>query len=187
VALKDASSARKGKAVEQLVAAMCVLATGGELNALTALVDDEGVDIGFKRKNGTRVLDVQVKARFSDADGSKALREKGRFDGDVRLETFKPREDLYMLYLAIDGPAAEIEHAWLVPSTLLAEEGIVVNKRGKEHVRIAASAKADTDDKWRPYRYTREEFPQKLLEVVAGLEPEEIPDEEVVPDDDEDE
>ena len=55
---KKLSTQRKGKATEQLVAAICVLATGGELNALTALVDDEGVDLGFKRRNGTRVLDV---------------------------------------------------------------------------------------------------------------------------------
>jgi hypothetical protein len=50
---KHTRSARKGKAVEHLIAATCVLATAGELNALTALVDDEGVDIGFKRRDGT--------------------------------------------------------------------------------------------------------------------------------------
>lgn len=149
MALKDSSSARKGKAVEQLVAATCVLATGGELNALTALVDDEGVDIGFKRRNGTRVLDVQVKARFSDADGSKALHEQGRFSSDVRLETFKPREDLYILYLAINGPKAEIEWAWLVPSLAFADEAVTVNKPNGQHLRIVASAKEGTDDKWK--------------------------------------
>lgn len=180
VPTKNASSARKGKAVEQLVAATCVLATGGELNALTALVDDEGVDIGFKRRNGTRVLDVQVKARFSDEDGSKALYEDGRFSSDVRQETFRPRDDLYMLYLAINGAKAEIEHAWLVPSKVLASEGVIVTKQGKEHVRIVASAKPDTDDKWRPYRHSSSEFPGKLLTVVAGLEPE-TPDEAAIP------
>jgi hypothetical protein len=111
---KNASSARKGKAVEQLVAAICVLATAGELNALTALVDDEGVDVGFKRRNGTRTLDVQVKARFTDEDGSKALREQGAFSSDVRQETFRERGDLYMLYLAVNGARAQIEQAWLV-------------------------------------------------------------------------
>jgi hypothetical protein len=180
MATKNASSARKGKAVEQLVAATCVLATGGELNALTALVDDEGVDVGFKRRNGTRVLDVQIKARFSDQDGSKALREEGIFSSDVREETFRPREDLFMLYLAINGARADIEHAWLVPSQTLAAEGIRVSKQGKGHLRIAASAKPDTEDKWRDFRHTREEFPQKLLEVVAQLEPE-TPDEEAEP------
>lgn len=144
---KNASSARKGKAVEQLVAAVCVLATAGELNALTALVDDEGVDVGFKRRNGTRTLDVQVKARFTDEDGSKALREQGAFSSDVRQETFRERDDLYMLYLAVNGSRAEIEKAWLVPSTVLAAEAIVVTKQGKEHLRFSGSAKSDTEDK----------------------------------------
>lgn len=99
---KNAASARKGKAVEHLVAAFCVLATEGELNALTALVDDEGVDLGLKRRNGTRTLDVQVKARFSDEDGSAQLR-RGRFIANVRLETFRPRDDLYILYVAVNG------------------------------------------------------------------------------------
>jgi hypothetical protein len=40
---KHAASARKGKAVEHLTAASCILASGGELNASTSLVDDEGV------------------------------------------------------------------------------------------------------------------------------------------------
>jgi len=34
---KHAGASRKGEAAEQLVAAISVLATGGELNALTAL------------------------------------------------------------------------------------------------------------------------------------------------------
>jgi len=54
---------------------MCVLATGGELNALTALVDDEGVDLTLKRRTGTRTLDVQTKSRFCDERGSQALRQ----------------------------------------------------------------------------------------------------------------
>jgi hypothetical protein len=113
---KNASSARKGKAVEHLVAAICVLASRGELNTLTALVDDEGVDLSFKRRNGTQTLDVQVKSRFTDELGSRALREEGRFSADVRAETFRPRPDLFMLYLAVDADRAEIEAAWLVPS-----------------------------------------------------------------------
>jgi hypothetical protein len=74
------------------------LATGGELNALTALVDDEGVDLTFKRRDGTRTLDVQVKARFSDRAGSKAIRRLGCFMADVYEVSFRPRKDLYMLY-----------------------------------------------------------------------------------------
>jgi hypothetical protein len=119
---ESAGSARKGKATEALIAAMCVLASGGELNALTALVDDEGVDLGLKRRNGTRTLDVQVKSGFIDE--RKSLREKGTFIADVRCETFKPRDDLYMLYVVIDGSRAEVIRTWLVPSEVLDARGI---------------------------------------------------------------
>jgi hypothetical protein len=168
---KNVGSARKGKAVEQLVASIAVLATGGELNALTALVDDEGVDLSFKRRNGTRTHDVQVKARFSDAGGSRALREKGNFGSDVREETFRPRPDLWMLYVAVDGANGSIDWVWLVPSEALDAEGIRIQARGKNLVRFAASAKDATEDKWRMYRYGPNEWPGQLLEVVAQLEP----------------
>ena len=42
---KSPSAGRMGKAVEYLVAASCILATRGELNVSTSLVDDEGVDL----------------------------------------------------------------------------------------------------------------------------------------------
>lgn len=63
---------------------------------------------------------------------------------------------------------------------MLDAEGIMLTKQGKEHLRIAASAKEDTDDKWLQFRYSRADFPQRLLDVVAGLEPE-TPDEDAVP------
>jgi hypothetical protein len=69
---KNASSARKGDAVEQLVAATCVLATGRELDALTELVGDERVDVVFKRRNRTRLLDVQVTSSPPTGQGARA-------------------------------------------------------------------------------------------------------------------
>jgi hypothetical protein len=170
---KNESSARKGKATEHLVAAIAVLATGGELNALTALVDDEGVDVTFKRRNGSRTLDVQVKARFSDEEGSASLRNKGMFLADARLETFRPREDLYMLYVAVNGAAAEVEWVWLVPSEDFANGGFEVRPEGKRALlRFQASAKEGTQDKWSEYRMHRSEFPTRLLGILTELEPE---------------
>jgi hypothetical protein len=159
---KHSGSMRKGKATEQLIAAVCVLATGGELNALTALVDDEGVDLTFKRRNGTRTLDVQVKARFSDEEGSKPLRERGSFMADVHEVTFRPRDDLYMLYVVIHGSRADIETAWLVPSEVFDAEAFRVNIHGRPHVRFQASVKPDSKDKWVAYRYSREALPKKF-------------------------
>src|SRR4051794_13500122 len=92
---------RKGKATEALIASMCVLSSGGELNPLTALVDDEGVDLGLWRRGGRRVLSVQIKSRFSDPDGCQILRTHGQYMADVRLETFTPRPDLHMLFVVM--------------------------------------------------------------------------------------
>jgi uncharacterized protein GlcG (DUF336 family) len=46
--------------VEHLVAASCILASGAMLNVSTTLVDDEGVDLVFHRREGTATLAVQV-------------------------------------------------------------------------------------------------------------------------------
>jgi len=50
---KSADAGRMGKAAEHLVAAFCILATRGELNVSTSLVDDERVDLVFHRRNFT--------------------------------------------------------------------------------------------------------------------------------------
>jgi len=169
---KHTASARKGKAVEHLLAATCVLATGGELNALTALVDDEGVDLGFKRRNGTRVLDLQVKSRFSDEEGSKKLRDEGTFISDVREETFRPRDDLLMLFVAVDGRVARIDTVWLVPSPVFDETAFRVTVKGKRLIRFQASVKAASQDKWRKFRFEPQDVPKALLDRAVELEPE---------------
>jgi hypothetical protein len=156
---ENKGSARKGRAIESLVAASCILATGGELNALTALVDDEGVDITFKRRDGDRTLDVQVKSRFYD--GSKVLRKKGRFIADIRKATFRPRKDFFILYVAVDATEVDMGPVWLVPSMVLAKKGLKINpkKTGKQ-LRFDASVKATSKDRWTPYRMNKAQFPQ---------------------------
>ena len=69
-----------GKAVEHLVASSCILASRARLNVSTSLVDDEGVDLVFHRRDGTATLAVQVKARTTD---TKVVRG-GRFLALVR-------------------------------------------------------------------------------------------------------
>jgi hypothetical protein len=168
---ENKGSARKGRAIESLVAASCILATGGELNALTALVDDEGVDITFKRRDGNRTLDVQVKSRFYD--GSKALRKKGRFIADIRKATFRPRKDLFILYVAVDSIDVDMGPVWLVPSKVLEKQGIKIHpkKTGKQ-LRFDASVKPTSKDKWTPYRMSKAQFPQAILKAITDLESE---------------
>jgi hypothetical protein len=165
---RNADSARKGKAVEHLVAAMCVLASGAELNALTALVDDEGVDLSLKRRDGTRTLDVQVKSGFVDERAN--LRDKGIFIADVRRETFRPRDDLYMLYVVVHGRRAEIQRAWLVPSNELEARGFKVAPGGRSLQRFQASNKQGTEDRWRAFRLEPDEIVPALVTVVRRLD-----------------
>jgi hypothetical protein len=168
---KNRGSARKGRAVESLVAASCILATAGELNALTALVDDEGVDITFKRRNGTKTLDVQVKSRFSDETGSKVLREHGRFIADAREATFRAREDLFMLFVVVDALRVEIGPVWLIPSVEFEKLGQRINPKSTgRQVRINASAKSTSADKWSPYRMDKTELPGKLLAILKEID-----------------
>ncbi|MEN3616041.1 hypothetical protein AAH979_42035 [Plantactinospora sp. ZYX-F-223] len=78
----------------------------------TSLVDDEGVDLVFHRRGSTATLAVQVKARMSD---SKRIQSEG-FVAFVRSQTFVARDDLDMLFVAIDVVHGIVMKAWLVPS-----------------------------------------------------------------------
>ncbi len=93
------------------------------------------------------------------------------FTSDVREVTFTARDDLYLLYLAVNGAEATLERAWLVPSAVLDEHAIRVKIKGQTLLRFSASAKEDTQDKWRRYRLERAALPHAILEAVAALEP----------------
>jgi hypothetical protein len=125
---------------------------------------------------------VQVKSRFSDEDGSKKLREEGTFVSDVREETFRPRADLYVLFVAVDGSRAKIQTAWLIPSLVFNEAAFRVTVNGKQLVRFQASVKEASQDKWSELRLDPQDLPAALLQCVADLEPE-VPE---VEDEDED-
>lgn len=152
-----------GKAAEHLVAAFCILASRGELNVSMSLVDDEGVDLVFHRRNSPVTLAVQVKARMSD---SKRVRAEG-FVAFVRSQTFTPRRDLDMLFVAIDIVRGVVMKAWLVPSQHYAEVVGTPNKRGRH--RFAASMKEATSDRWRTYRLEPEELPGAILRRLASI------------------
>jgi len=163
VLLDNRDSARKGKAVEHLVAATCILASGFELNVSTSLIDDEGVDLVFHRREHSRTLAVQVKSRSTD--GSQ-LQRRGRFVATVRRSTFRPRADLHMLFVVIDTAQGLFGPVWLVPSDELASRARVDSR---DRYRFVASIKPGTRDQWRPYRHSRAELPGRILEILATL------------------
>jgi hypothetical protein len=165
---ENAGSARKGKATEQLIAAMCVLASGGELNALTALVDDEGVDLGLKRRDGTRTLDFQVKSGFEDERATFATRASSSPTCAAR------RSDLAMTSTCSTSSSTAAVQTWSgvgwCRAANLRPEGFEVRPRGRVMVRFQASAKPGSTDKWRKRRLERDQLVPALVELVRGLD-----------------
>jgi hypothetical protein len=162
---KSPSAARMGKAAELLVAASAILATRGELNVSTSLVDDDRVDLVFHRRGHTATLAVQVKARMSDG---KLVQEEDRVQANVRDATFRPRRDLDMLFVVIDPAEGRIVTAWLVPSPTFAE--LVPTPNGKGRRVFSASSKRDAADRWRRYRVAAAELPVRVLARLAELD-----------------
>jgi hypothetical protein len=161
---KSSSAGRMGKAAEYLVAAVCILATRGELNVSTSLVDDEGVDLVFNRRGSSATLAVQVKARMSDSK----LVADGTVMGFVRSQTFRPRPDLDLLFIAVDIAEGRIMSAWLIPSTLFDEQAGKPTRLGRR--RFSASLKPDARDKWASFRLTPSELARRILERLTELD-----------------
>ncbi len=160
---KSPSAGRLGKAVEYLVAASCILATRGELNVSTSLVDDEGVDLVFHRRDSSATLAVQVKARMSDS----VRVTSGGLVAFVRSQTFRPRRDLDMLFVAVDIARGALMQAWLVPSESFADLATGPNKQGR--YRFGASLKPGSQDKWSAFRLAPEELAPRILSRLEEL------------------
>lgn len=152
----DRPSALDDRAVVQLVAASCTIASGGELNASTSLVDDDDADLVFHRRGSSVTLAVQVKSRSWAAS---AMPPSARFTADVGL-VGRPRRRSYALFVAVDERAGDYGPVWLVPSVTL--EGRVR--------RFVASAHPASRDQWTPFRLERSELPRRLVEVLGELE-----------------
>jgi len=152
-----ADAARKGKAVEHLIAALCVLGSDGELNAWTSLVDDEGVDLVLQRRNRPETLSLQVKSRLTTAKG---IAERKRFQSQVRAATLRPRKDLYMLFVVANPATLDLGPIWLVPSRKFVRKA-PAGQNGKH--RFVASAKPGTKDRWADHLVEKEHLPSRLL------------------------
>lgn len=160
---KSPAAGRKGKAAELLVAAHCILVSGGKLNVSTSYVDDEGVDLVFHARGSAATLAVQVKTRFT----SSSVYGRGQITADVRAQTFAVRDDLAMLFAVVDDREGRLVQVWLVPSADFEARAMTVG--AKQKLRFAASTRADSADKWTPYRMEPAALPDRVLEVLAGL------------------
>jgi hypothetical protein len=159
----NGNASRIGRAVELLIAASCILASYGELNASSAMVDDDGVDLTFHHRSGTATVAVQVKARTMDA----TVLQRERFQADVRPGTFRPLDDRFLLFVAVDTHRAIFGPVWLVPSRAFQQQAFRI---GNGKFRFTASMKAASGDRWRRYRLSNSELPSAILEVMAQRE-----------------
>lgn len=160
----DRYSARKGKAIEHLVAATCVLASGLKLNVSTSLVDDEGVDLVFHRREDTTTLAVQVKGRLLTA---KTIEKRARFQQSVRAATFRPRPNLVLLFVVVDAKEGTFPFVWFIPSEefLLRFRG----PNGNGNYAFVASTKEDSRDRWSEYKCLRADLPKRILSTLDRL------------------
>ena len=156
-------SGRLGKAVEHLVAATCILTSELQLNVSTSFVDDEGVDLVFARRGQPKTLAVQVKSRRLTTS---SIKTRNAFRAQVRASTFAPREDLYLLFVAVEPAEGTFDLAWFVPSAVLAERKRV-NSQGRRV--FVASTSATTRDQWSDFRCSRRDLAQRVLDAIDQL------------------
>jgi hypothetical protein len=160
---KSPAAGRMGKASEYLIAAACILSTRGELNVSTSMVDDEGVDLVFHRRDGVATLAVQVKARMSDAKDV----QDDKMVAFVRSQTFRKRADLDILFVAVDIARGAVLKAWLIRST---EFGAVVEPDHRGRLRFVASMKQGTQDRWASHRLDADQLAPAILARLKVLE-----------------
>ncbi len=161
-AVKSAAASRVGKAIELLVAAFCILATKGELNVSTSIVDDEGIDLVFSRRNSARTLAVQVKGGTT----STQLSKQGSFKAFVRAATMNPGPGFDYLFVEVDDTRGAVTNAWLVPSTTFAEKTSSAAKPQRRT--FAAYTKLASKDQWHSFRLSAEQLPNAILERLAN-------------------
>lgn len=133
-----------------------------ELNVSTSFVDDEGVDLVFARRGQPKTLAVQVKSRRLTGTSM----SRGTFRTQVRDATFAARDDLYLLFVAVDPEEGVFDRSWLVPSINFAA-ATTVNSLGRR--RFVASAKEKTRDQWSGYRCTRKDLARRILASIDTL------------------
>jgi len=158
-------SSWKGRAIEQLVAAHCVLASGGALNVSTPMYDDEGVDLVFSLRGQPATLAVQVKSRFSN---SRRVRG-GSFRMDVKKSTFKARSDLALIGVLYNEETHQVSATWVITSRQFSR--LV---RGQAHGPgkvwvMRTGLNGQKVDKWSHFRKGWAELPEFVVGLLKDL------------------
>jgi hypothetical protein len=131
------------------------------------MVDDEGVDLVFNVKGTPKTLAVQVKSRFAS---STLFQTKRIYRAQVRRKVFRPREDLYLLFVLFDDvDAFNIDRAWLIPSLRFQE--MTANQSPWRPNLVFAVNTRGKNNKGTPYLCSRQELASRVaiaIEEVHG-------------------
>jgi hypothetical protein len=148
------SASQKGKIVEQLVGATCVLQSDGRLRISIPLVDDEGVDLIVSDRSTDNVLLLQIKSRFTLHNGS--------YRTDVRRVALHANKNRYLLFVYYDRENANLgKTMWLVPSLKFKE--LLSGQRPGRGTYVFQSRFNSSNDMWAPYKINAEELGRTLL------------------------
>ena len=147
-----------GKAAELRFASLAILGSGGALELVPPLADDERRDfeIHLKHRFG-RPLSVQVKVASALEPGQHLHL---RFSRDPRL----PVDPAYWFFDAYLDPLTQdfADPIFLIPSE-------VFRRRGKGSVQRLPSLSWRSRDRWVKHRVTRLELGSRLVEVLEQL------------------
>jgi len=151
------SESQKGKVVEMLVAAHLILGSDGALNVSTPMVDDEGVDLVLSLAGEAKHLLLQVKSRFS-------LTGKGAYRAQVRRASFRPKKDLYLLFVYFDKEKGELgDTMWLIPTVDFKEK---TKNQNIEKKYVVFQTRFNSKDMWESYRLEKTMLPGRIIEVL---------------------
>ncbi|HEY4940659.1 MAG TPA: hypothetical protein VII56_04475 [Rhizomicrobium sp.] len=136
------TSTQRGAIGESVVATGLMLASGGQLSPYRPVADDDGVDLLLVDKLSRSIVQLQVKCR-TKVDNEKA--QTVQFD--VQTNTFAEGARGFTLGILLDG--AVLQKAWLIPLAQLR----TVARQGDDKLVVVASAKQDSQDRYRPFRH----------------------------------
>lgn len=156
------SASQKGRVVEQLVAAACLLQSDGKLRVSIPIVDDEGVDLIVSHGETSHTLLLQVKSRFS--------LNRGNYRTQVRRVALHPSPNRLLLFVYYDTVRAALgDTMWLIPSLDFAKL-LVGQKQGRDTY-IFQSRFTSAGDMWKPYRIPVQELASRLIRRLGTTPP----------------
>lgn len=148
------STSQKGRVVEQLVAAACLLQSDGKLRVSIPIVDDEGVDLVMSHGETGKTLLLQVKSRFS--------LNNGNYRTQVRRVALHSGPRRFLLFVYYDTAKAALgEIMWLIPSLDFAK--LLAGQKQGRATYIFQSRFTSERDMWRPHRIPVQELASRLI------------------------